>query len=114
MDDDRVPVQWWNVAGLISDVLELSLMCCWMQQMEESMREFRQLNVHGTQAVMERDPEEEQEDGWERALVVVTSDEHEGTCPAEAPHLSLPNLFMFQASLEINSINHFGCIERLI
>ena len=49
-----------------------------------------------------------------RARVVVTSDEHEGTYPAEAPHLSLPNPFMFQASLEVNSVNHFGCIKRLI
>lgn len=81
------------------------------------MYEPCQFTFHDTQAVVEQDPEEEQVDGRERALVLVTSDEHEGTYPAEAPlppHLSLPNSIKSQASLKINSINHFGCLKRLV
>lgn len=49
--------------------------------MEKLMDEACQSTVRSAQAVIEQDPEEEQEGGWERALVVVTSDEHEGSLP---------------------------------
>ena len=77
--------------------------------MDKSMDVSCQLTWCGAQAVMEQDPEEEKEDGWERALVVATLMSTRAFTPLKlrTSRLSLPNPIKSQASLEVNSINHF-------
>lgn len=80
-----------------------------MQLMEKSMDVSCQLTWCGAQAVMEQDPEEEKEDGRERALVVATLMSTRASTPPKLRTwvLSLPDLFKFQTSLKLNSKNHF-------